>query len=551
MGSHFAANELDTGNPGSLDSLDGTKITTGSTATVIDNVNEIHSGYCAKSSGAAVNSPHVIAPRTNAGSWRWHLCEAAYAPGKADKVSGATAGNLAGLDAEGNLTDSGIGADYVLSNYYNIGTPGRQGFGVGIIPESLLPEGMYLLPGTETIGHDNYGNYQFQDGSIVCCVPIHWIKIGTGSNGLDVNDIDVAPYSEYASESDANDDGYFLPRCFIDGGETKIAYFVDKYQCSKNAWGTGYIASSIKDGLPISTHADHNPIAGLTNCSGNYYYEAINAAKARDGENGNAAADPNWFCCPRFIYTDLAMLSMSHGQAASAATYCDWYDATGAKNYPKGCNDNALGDTDDAAVSYVSDGYSNCGKTGSGTPFAKTTHNGQNCGVADLNGNMHEVSIGVTSDGTSYYVADESTAMKDFTAGNSAVTDHWGATGIAALMTEVLIPYMEDSVWGYLGSGTNQVLSESISGNGALLRSLGIPKDSDGYDGTGTNQFGKDGIYHYQLRNELCVLSCGDWGYAAMAGVWSSHWDHSRAYSGRYVGLRCACYPVMAAIAAL
>lgn len=34
---------------------------------------------------------------------------------KADKVSGATNGNLAGLDASGNLTDSGVGADDALA----------------------------------------------------------------------------------------------------------------------------------------------------------------------------------------------------------------------------------------------------------------------------------------------------------------------------------------------------------------------------------------------------------------------------------------------------
>ena len=49
------------------------------------------------------------------------------------------------------------------------------------------------------------------------------------------------------------------------------------------------------------------------------------------------------------------------------------------------------------------DGYSNCGKTGSagygggaGNVFAKSTHNGQNCGSADDNGLMYEISIGLT-----------------------------------------------------------------------------------------------------------------------------------------------------------
>jgi len=112
------------------------------------------------------------------------------------------------------------------------------------------------------------------------------------------------------------------------------------------------------------------------------------------------------------------------------------------------------------------------------------------------------------------------------------------------MMTEILIPYMEDGAWTYMGSGTNQVLSEVVAGNGSLLRSVGMPKDSGGYDGVGTNQFGKDGVYQYLLRNELCVLSGGVWSYDSRAGVWHSAWNYYRAYSGAYVGLSLACYPV-------
>lgn len=39
---------------------------------------------------------------------------------KADKVEGATAGNLASLDAEGNITDSGISKDFIEDNYQHL-----------------------------------------------------------------------------------------------------------------------------------------------------------------------------------------------------------------------------------------------------------------------------------------------------------------------------------------------------------------------------------------------------------------------------------------------
>lgn len=70
-----------------------------------------------------------------------------------------------------------------------------------------------------------------------------------------------------------------------------------------------------------------------------------------------------------------------------------------------------------------------------------------------------------------------------------------------------------------------------------------IPKDSDGIDTTGTNLFGKDYFYQY-IRNELCVRSGGFWNSGSLAGVWGSYWFGCRAYSGGYVGFRCACYPV-------
>jgi len=457
-------------------------------------------------------------------------------------VTTGTAGSRASLDTNFDNIQANFNELYAPEN--DIGIAGQQGFGVGICPADLLPQGMSHILGTETMGHDNYGNYQFQEGSIVCWVPIHWAKVGTGSNGLGVNEISAVNYSTYADEATANVAGYFLPRVFIDGGVIKQGYFVDKYEISKNPIGSGFVGSSIKNGLPVSTASTHNPIADLTACAGNFYYEAINAAHARDGVDGAVNTDSNWFCASRFIYANLAMLSMAHGQAAVSTTYCAWHDAADVTNYPKGNNNNALGDTDDGTVSYTSDGYPNCGLTGSGVPFAKTTHNGQNCGVADLNGNMYEISIGVTSDGIDYFAANESTEMRKFTAGNSLATDHWGAAGIAANMTAFDIPYMSAGAWKRMGSGVNQVLSEVLTGNETTLRSLGMPKDLNGQSELGTDQFGKDGIYNYQLRNELCVLSGLYWFSGSQSGVWSSFWYYYRSSSNAHASCRFACFPV-------
>jgi hypothetical protein len=427
--------------------------------------------------------------------------------------------------------------------------------------------------------------------------------------------------------NEAMANGYAWFRADIDGGKIQAGQFVDKYISSKNAKGTGYIASSIKNGSPISPAATHNPIADLTACAGNYYYETINAAHARDGVDGAVNADSIFFETSRFIRAKLAILSRAHGDASSNIANCAWYNAT--YNYPKGCNNDALRDVDDVTVLYESNGYSNCGKTGSGVLFAKTTHNGQDSGIADVNGLMWEVDLGATCiavaaaieaitsaatpvftwtghglsvgkyvmilaitqadwvnfkdkmwkvatvpdndtftletapDASGYavydagtdpgtftkgiwYVAKPETAMKDFTPGNSGVTDHWGATGIAAMMEE-FIPvfetvYSENSFGQRFGSSGNQVLSEALFEAAWLLSGLGFPKDKDGIGMTGTNQFGKDYYYQY-IRNELCLLSCGYWSNGTYAGVWLAPWSYARTNSYDYAGLRAACCP--------
>lgn len=456
------------------------------------------------------------------------------------------------LDTEGNEefgvlewqsayadTDTTLLGAWIVDDFEkHIGVPGEAGFGVGICPD--LPAGFSALPGVTNRTSDNYGNYQYTDGSIMVWIPKFYYKIGTGSNGLNVNVIDIKGAYSYATRAAAEADGYALHRVFIDGGVVKDGFFIDKYKCSNNAG----VASSIKNGDPISTYSAHNPISELTACSGNYYYEAINAAKGRGA---------NFTVTSRFMHSALAMLSMAHGQAASGITNCAWYDADGNTNFPKGLNNNQApsegvisnADYNDSTITYTSDGYSNCGKTGSGTPFAKTTHNGQNCGVTDLNGLMWEIDLGITRDSgnTNFYLLKESVALKDLTSGINGTNDAWGNSAHLATLYDILtIPYITgNDGWIKFGNSTNQVLSESISGDNWKLAGLGIPEDSNGLSSGGTNLFGTDGLYRY-LRADLCVLSGGNWGDASTAGVWSVHWGRSRTLSYSYVGFRAACY---------
>lgn len=294
-----------------------------------------------------------------------------------------------GGGGEFNFLDFLIGTSVPTASIYDIGYAGAFGFGVATY-QGTLPSGFTALSGHDSLTSNNYGNYQYSDGSIMCWVPKFYYRI------FAQDFVDVKPAGFFANTAAANAAGYALHRAFIDGGVEKAGFFVDKYACSKNARGTGWVASSIANGNPISTNSAHNPIADLTATAGvNLYHAAVTAPKARDGVNGNVNPASNFHCASRFQIGALALLSLAHAQASTGVlTGNAWYNAT--SNFPKGNNNNALSDANDSGVLYAPDGYSNCGKTGSGTPFAKTTHNGQPSGVCDLNGNMWGISIGAT-----------------------------------------------------------------------------------------------------------------------------------------------------------
>jgi len=529
-----------------------------------------------------------------------------------------------------NLTNLNDGLESVLNGTSSaanqIGTPGAAGFGVGIAPGSALPPGMQPLYGYVDPTHDHYGNYQYTDGSIMCWVPKFYYRAGHVDNPTYapflLNSVDVKSATDFDTTADANAAGYALHRAFIDGGVEKDGFFVDKYQASKTPLGSGFVASSIQNGLPLSAAADHNPFSDLTACTTNYYYEALNAAHGRDGVDGAVNPDSIFFCNSRQIHGALALLSLAHGQAAINATNCAWFDAT--YNFPKGCNNNALGDSNDATIAYTSDGYINCGKTGSGTPFAKTTHNGQACGVADLNGLMYEINIGMTciattkaitaasnanpcqitavghglttgdyaqlaavvgmteinykiftitvldadnftldgvdsnafaayiSGGTAtvgtFYRAADNTEMRQFTAGNTLATDHWGAAGVAAMMTpitpEFATVYPNNGFAQFFGNAAAQVVANGINGAPWELAGLGLPADDTGVSVAGTNLFGTDYYYQYILH-ELSLLSSFHWGFTTRAGVWALYLSSHRSSSSASTGFRAACYPAV------
>ncbi|TRZ76920.1 MAG: hypothetical protein D4R97_00115 [Bacteroidetes bacterium] len=303
----------------------------------------------------------------------------------------------------------------------HIGEPGKRGFGVGICPPELLGEynalhpGEEILPinGTYDITSSNYGNYQVShDGSIMVWNPFAWGKKNADNTG------DIKPEGYFIDEATANAAGYFLPRVFINGGVVQRGKFIDKYKPSltgitasdldaSGSLANKGVASSIKLGNPISSSSEtkrlnpgsDNLFAGsFSNCRANgqtpvdVYAGAIGAIKSRgDDYIDFVLFDAEW----------LRFLTQIHKQAAIGTANCAFNDISPSE--PRGNNYYGV-DYYDSGVTYAACDDAFWGaktapmearKNGGGSPFAKTTHNGQDSGIC-IDCNQYEFLPGVT-----------------------------------------------------------------------------------------------------------------------------------------------------------
>jgi hypothetical protein len=324
-------------------------------------------------------------------------------------------------------------------------------------------------------------------------------------------------------------------------------FFIDKYMNSKD----GTTASkSVFGGVPISlaATAGFTVSNGMTGCTG-ILADAVVLSRARG---------TRWNTATAFMYGYLAMVSVAQAQAATSTDDVAWYDATGVKNFPKGCNSNVLSDVNDTSVVYVTAGDSgdaNKPKTGATVGFAKTTHNGSANGVADLNGGMFEVTIGITNFGTKanastaittdqIYVLKQSVDVATLTGGWNTANDVWGdATNLDTKYDLVTSPHPLGSSTGtvYWGDGSNAVLQNDLSGVNRDVCGF-IPKNSSSTSstGAGVHLFGNDYFYKYNRQN-MVPLACGLWNHSAGAGVFNRDFGF-----GRSNGLNAASFRVSA-----
>lgn len=396
-----------------------------------------------------------------------------------------------------------------------IGKAGDMGFGVGVYggASADLAE-MKLTPmdGYDDPSHANYGNYQHENGSVMCFVPAFCYRIGNPTAPSYQRDKENA--LEIRDAALGEGDGWFLHRAFIDGGQQKSGFFFDKYICSKDVYGR--YAVSVKNGDNIVLDSGQAGSNGMmSGCSGSIY-DSIALGHAR----GQA-----YFVTTAFQWSAIAMLSLAHGQAATSSRWCAWYDSLGYTNYPRG-NTQSLKDVNESSVVWTPHSAKpNVGKTGSGTPFNKTTHNGQVSGITDVSGSQWQVALGVTNPSTfQINVMKESVSACDFEIGNRTDSSFFDSVSIDA-----------GSGAKYWGGNAFDARSES----GTPRRSLcGVLPSS--YQSQGNDLLGRDICY---LGNGIdSVLLCsGVNSYGASAGIWARYFSSWNRYAESY-GFRIAGY---------
>lgn len=378
-------------------------------------------------------------------------------------VTGGTAslkaapGKIPLADANGMLDPSWAAAGWSNTPINHIGVPGTAGFGVGICPQ--LPAGFTPMAGCTDRLSANYGNYLYSDGSVMVWIPAFYMRLSDPGNPTyatyGVNSIDIKPLSAYPDEATANASSYYLHRAFVNAGQNQLGFFRDKYDCSLN----GNIASSIQGVQPMVC----GPIAGQVGFSGatgngqapaNMCAGAIAAARSRGSK---------FFPETIFMADAITRITEAHAQASSSTTYCAWW-SSGATNFPKGNNNGNLRDVNDSGVVFTSAGnftYPNFALAGSGAPFAKTTHNGQACGVADVNGNIYKINPGLTCVATSKNI----TAATLTNPVQLSVAAHGLTTGTVVLVASVVgMTQINDRMFTVTVIDANTVSLDGVDG---------------------------------------------------------------------------------------
>ncbi len=464
---------------------------------------------------------------------------------------------------------------------YTIGLPGLTGFGVGCCPPELLPGDMAVMAGTYDRFSANYGNYvHVPSASIVCFLPAHQIDLQAPGSGNDAFLTRVVISSTQSGNS-------VLAKTFRNGGSDLAGVFVDKYQGS-NCRPDGSGRPNSSDGLPgtlpstggiFASRPLHWPVSAIA-ASGTLRSPfslcnstVLNGAATTPADNygGVWAAcksrGVDWYPVPMWTRIHLGYLALAHAQAlldtsgipiSGATANSAWMDT--APYAPKGnCNNGAdvnktslvfsrtdVGGNASGWAGEASRAFTGAARIGTLSAVEQTTHNGQLCGIVDVNGNQWDVTPGLTNNTGTNAGYKAFSDLDDYT----TVSSNAGITG-AANVISLAVDAADDGVWWtdanawiYLvpNAGGTYHPSSTWSANATrkAMAEFGLPREAGtSLTQTSTNIFGGDGLYRRHVNN-LLPLCGGSWLTGALAGSFAVLLNVTATNPTQFVGGRGA-----------
>lgn len=465
---------------------------------------------------------------------------------------------------------------YVDEFKYTIGLPGLRGFGVGCCRPELLPADIVALPGTYDRFSPTYGNYlHTPSASVVCYLPAHYIDIQSPGN------TNAPFFGSKVVISSTQSGNSVLAKAFKNGGSDLAGVFIDKYQGSNvKPDGSGQPNSS------TSSRSEFPSSGGIFASRPLLWPVSATAVSASlrspfslcDSTvlNPSATAPTNnlggvWALCrtrgadwhpvPIWTRVHLAFLSLAHSQAllntsgvpvSSATTSAAWMDT--APYAPKG-NNNTGSDVNNSDVSFGGLGwageqyraYTGAARIGDLPAVEQTTHNGQLCGIADVNGNQQDICPGLTNTtggGEGYVVFSEDDDWSEVNSNSDIVSsdnliellpDSDPATGVGIWWTDAnQLSYLKPDNSGTYHPSSTWAGSETRR----YMTWCGLPRqEGTGTTQTSTNIFGGDGFN--RIHTSGCVPAIGGrWTEAGSAGVFATSLAEDSTFASQYVGAR-------------
>lgn len=274
------------------------------------------------------------------------------------------------------------------------GEIGGLGAGVAYLPETAATVGLTPMNGANDTSHENFGNFVDSDDNVFVCIPLMFYKADTDTrNEAFYNKPNI--YISYVPK-----EGYAPFYAFKKSDDTYVpCVFVSKY-----LMGIGRVKGKSKDHQKAISKKNQDAVSSTS--SDNYCsIKQIPGCQPKNNNFFKAANSMNehtvlHYAAMRFVYYMVAEAHMQaavrkFGSISSVPSFiCAYLDVV--PYFPKGCNNNNLGDRDDRSIRYTQGAFSleNCGMTGSCSTPAKTSFNGQKCGIVDMGGLVYEVDAG-------------------------------------------------------------------------------------------------------------------------------------------------------------